>query len=170
MELSEFFEKHVPAGTVLGIVGCGKCGEELLHYALEHKAEVLLCDPPRAEAESEEEWSNTCELWGNGMGGKVYDRDEFLTFLPLDYLLKHAHILCILVPENTVLFTEEMIQKIPSSMKIFNFSGEGIFLRKHSLIVRKSVFLKFPSTSRNKMQPGVRNRTTLRKAVNKTPG
>ena len=127
MKLSEFFEKHVPAGTVLGIVGCGKCGEELLHYALEHKAEVLLCDPPRAEAEGEEEWSNTCELWGNGMGGKVYDRDEFLTFLPLEYLLKHAHILCILVPENTVLFTEETIQKIPSSMKIFNFSGEGIF-------------------------------------------
>lgn len=127
MDPEKLFTQYIPAGKVLGIVGCGSLGEEIRQYALAHGVEVLLCDPPRAALESEEEWENTCELWGNGMGGKLYAKEEFLTFLPLEYLLEKADILSIQIPEGTVLFTEEAVKKIPEDMIILNFSGDGIF-------------------------------------------
>lgn len=127
MTLEELFDSYLPAGKVLGIVGCGARGEILHHFAEKRHVETLLCDPPRAAEESEEEWSNTCELWGNGMGGKVYAKEEFLTFLPLEYVLKKAQVLCILVPENTLLFTKENMKLVTEEKRILNFSGRGIF-------------------------------------------
>ena len=162
MNLEDFFTKYIPSGTILGIAGCGSRGEMLRKLAAEHHVEVLLCDPPRAALEGEDEWSNTCESWGNGMGGKAYEKEEFLTFLPLEYLLKHADHLCILVPENTPLFTEEIMKNLSPGIRIYNFSGEGIFL-PDALPYRTEVC--FPEVSVNFKE---QNAETVAKA-NNTP-
>ena len=91
--MDELFRK----GDVVGLVGVGAFGSELMEKALSAGCEVVLCDPPRALSEADELSETFFDLWGNGMGGCQLSNAGMHSFVPLESLAR-ATVISIQVP------------------------------------------------------------------------
>lgn len=94
---SSLLEEALAPGQTLGLIGVGAFGSELREYAMARGMEVLLCDPPRAQQETEELKDSFFELWGNGMGGCNLTGAELDNFLPMNCLAR-ADVIAVQVP------------------------------------------------------------------------
>lgn len=94
---TSLLEETLAPGRTLGLIGVGAFGSELREYALARGMEVLLCDPPRAQQETEELKDSFFELWGNGMGGCNLTGAELDNFLPMNCLAR-ADVIAVQVP------------------------------------------------------------------------
>jgi len=118
-------EDLAPQNGICGIIGVGKFGSVLCEEARKRGWEVLLCDPPRAAAESESVMNDLREAWGNGMGGccsttELFEED---VFLPQEYLLRKAGLILIAVPENIRLVNAEFLAELRKDCVVLNYSA-----------------------------------------------
>ena len=116
-------------GGVLGLIGFGTFGRRIREIALSHGMTVLVCDPAKEREQSEEEYQDILEQWGNGMGGCGTVREDPVVFLPLDALLRRADWIAAAVPlnrETEGMIDRSFLSKRKPGSRILNFSDPRI--------------------------------------------
>ncbi len=97
-QLQEYLKSFLRPNTVIGLIGVGSFGNDLLNFFSQYSNPIILCDPPLEKISSEEQFDAICELWGNGMGGCNPNTYEEHIYMPLQYLVTHCDLICIQVP------------------------------------------------------------------------
>lgn len=92
-------DRYAREGGTAGLIGHGVFGRQVREYLQSRGMIVLIFDPPQQMREAEEEYEDTLEQWGNGMGGCITERTGGnVLYYPLKELVRRADFLCLQVP------------------------------------------------------------------------